>query len=97
MKKNLKQALVPLAVMVFGAAAAFATNAAKQSDKSQAASKVYHYDITKPAGARCVETVAECLEADGPVCTDFANRQVWKMQLENETSCTTYLSRLPIN
>jgi hypothetical protein len=33
MKKNLKQALVPLAVMVFGAAAAFATNAAKQSQR----------------------------------------------------------------
>lgn len=69
MKKNLKQALVPLAVMVFGAAAAFATNAVKQSDENQALMWGFHYDNTKPVGQRCVTLQVDCNPYEGEICT----------------------------
>ena len=96
MKKNLKQALVPLAVMVFGAAAAFATNAAKQSEKPSAIMDSYHYDISTPVGQRCVQVKnVDCVIGSGPVCTDLFGNQLWAASTENNQtlSCTTYLAK----
>ena len=94
MKKRFKQALVPLAVMVFGAAAAFATNAAKQSDKQSAIMDAYHYDISQPVGKRCVQVKdVDCVIGPGPVCTDLFGNQLWASPTENNQtlSCSTYL------
>lgn len=95
MKKNLKQALVPLAVMVFGAAAAFTTNAVKQSEKNEtAAMQGYYYDHNEDQGNRCKPITVDCKIGPGAVCTDFVLGQVWALDVETETSCSTYLSRL---
>jgi len=95
MKKNLKQALVPLAVMVFGAAAAFATNAAKQSSKTDAIMNAYYYDITKPVDSRCVFIRdVNCSFTPGPVCTDLVTgHDLWADSTEDNEllSCTTQL------
>lgn len=95
MKKNLKQALVPLAVMVFGAAAAFATNAAKQSQRqATVVDHAYYYNSALPSGSRCVMVEVECLDGEGLICTDFANRRVWKTDVEGLTGCTGSLTRI---
>lgn len=96
MKKNLKQALVPLAVMVFGAAAAFTTNAVKQSEKQSAIMVAYHYDISKPSGQRCVAvTVDDCTPmTTSQICTDAFNRQVWESPIENGLQCSLQLYKL---
>lgn len=97
MKTNFLRRILPLGVMVLGVAGAFASNVMKQNEKAEDLGTFYHYDITKPVGERCVATVANCYENEGPVCTDSMNRQVWKLNIESGTACTTYLSRLPIN
>lgn len=97
MKKNLKQALVPLAVMVFGAAAAFTTNAVKQSEKQDLAVTGYYYDITQPIGKHCVEVLnVNCVVGPGPMCTDSFSRQLWADKVEDNDllTCSTYLSKL---
>jgi len=91
MKKNLKQALVPLAVMVFGAAAAFTTNAVKQNDKVSAIYDGYHYDSTKPPGQQCTMVEVQCTDALGPICTDLTGNQVWGSD-DNGLSCPVRLS-----
>lgn len=91
MKKNVKQALVPLAVMVFGAAAAFATNAAKENTSKKALMKAYHYDITRPVGDRCVETIVDCNNSNGLACIDASNTTYWEIPTENGLQCTGVL------
>lgn len=93
MKKNLKQALVPLAVMVFGAAAAFATNANKQNAKAPITA--YHYDISKPIGQRCVSITVDCNVTGSEACTDLAGTQYWASKVENNSllQCTAMLFR----
>lgn len=81
MKKNLKQALVPLAVMVFGAAAAFATNAAKQSEKAEVdVTHGFYYNAALPPEERCVEVEVDCNNISGPICTDASARVVWEFK-----------------
>lgn len=83
---------MPLAVVVLGAAAAFATNAAKQSEKTEAfVSHGYRYDITQPVGKRCVMVDIDCNTTDGPVCTDAFARRAWLLKTENGLQCTTSL------
>lgn len=95
MKKNLKQALVPLAVMVFGAAAAFATNAAKQSDKAEAAMIGYYYDHNETVESKCKPITVDCSLSGSEICTDLSDPSVtyWAYPIENDLSCTFYLSR----
>jgi len=97
MKINFKQALVPLAVMVFGAAAAFTTNAAKQSEKTEAVMDAYYYDITKPIESRCVKVqVEDCTNIVGLICTDSNLNQVWSDGTEDnqDLTCTHQLFKL---
>ena len=91
MKTNFKKALVPLAVMVFGAAAAFATNAAKQSEKVSTVYDGYHYDSTKPPGQQCSMVEVQCTDALGPICTDLVGNQLWGSN-DNGLSCPVRLS-----
>lgn len=69
MRTNFKKAIMPLAVVVLGAAAAFATNAAKQSTKAEATMWGYHYDNTRPVGQKCVPLEVDCNTVQGPICT----------------------------
>lgn len=80
MFRNFKEAIMPLVVVVLGAAAAFATNAVKQNEVSQLQFEDgYHYDATKPEGERC--TLVGKFDCDiisgTPICTDANNIQVW--------------------
>jgi|GEM_PF-1630961 len=96
MKTNLKNAVLPFAVMVFGVAAAFTTNAVKHNEKADALMDVYRYDIGKPEGERCVKiTGIDCVVGHGPVCTDIVGNQVWGSPVEDNASlsCTTFLSK----
>jgi len=92
MKKNLKQALVPLAVMVFGAAAAFATNAVKQSEKPALTVPGYHYDSSKPVNERCTFIGEfDCTPESGtPICLDSNTEQVWELD-SNGVTCSIQL------
>jgi len=95
MKQTFKKAMMPLAVVVLGAAAAFATNAAKQSEKNEtAAMQGYYYDHNETAGNRCKPITVDCKTGPGPVCTDFVLGQIWELDAETETTCSGYLSRL---
>ena len=94
MKKNLKQALVPLAVMVFGAAAAFTTNAVKQSEKADATMIGYHYVASNPAGSKCKSVTVDCNPDFGPICTnqDPDNLiQYWRTPTEVDLQCSGLL------
>lgn len=95
MKSTFKKAMMPLAVVVLGAAAAFATNAAKQSSKTDAIMDAYYYDITKPAQSRCVLIRnVDCSNIPGPVCTDLVTgHELWADKTENNEllSCSTQL------
>lgn len=96
MKSTFKKAMMPLAVVVLGAAAAFATNAAKQSDKQSVIMDAYHYDISQPVGQRCVIVRnVDCAPGPGPVCTDLFGNQLWGSPTENNQtlSCSTYLAK----
>jgi len=93
MKKNLKQALVPLAVMVFGAAAAFATNAAKQSSKD-AAVIGYYYDSNETMGSRCKPIEVECSNFGSDICTVPLHGQVWQRNAETLTGCSDLLYKI---
>ncbi|MDO5637015.1 MAG: DUF6520 family protein [Myroides sp.] len=92
MKKNLKQALVPLAVMVFGAAAAFATNAAKQSTKD-ATVIGYYYDSSEDMGSRCKPVEVNCADFGSEICT-APGGDVWKHSTETLTGCTDLLYKI---
>ncbi|MEG1026456.1 MAG: DUF6520 family protein [Flavobacterium sp.] len=95
MRTNFKKAIMPLAVVVLGAAAAFATNAAKQVQKQPSVvDHAYYYNSALPSGSRCVMVEVECLDGEGPICTDFANRQVWKTDVQGLTGCTGSLTRI---
>ena len=93
MKTTFKKAMMPLAVVVLGAAAAFATNAAKQSDKLRAdVTHGFYYDSTRPVGQRCVmvnEITCSDTEID-EICTDSSIRQLWKTS-NNGLTCTGVL------
>nr|WP_317632700.1 DUF6520 family protein [uncultured Flavobacterium sp.] len=70
MKINFKQALLPLAVMIFGAAAAFATNAVKQSVKAdELAMFGYHYVASNPVGSKCEPLWVPCNPSGSLICT----------------------------
>ena len=91
MKSNLKKAMMPLAVVVLGAAAAFATNAAKTSSSSLADVHGYIYNQETK---QCVQQVM-CSTIPGPVCRNAANQQVFGLNDSDDlTVCTWQLYRL---
>lgn len=90
MKSNLKKVMMPLAVVVLGVAAAFATNAAKTSNSSLAEAKGYLYDHDSK---QCIEQVM-CSTIPGPVCRNAANQQVFGLNdSSDQTVCTWQLYR----
>ncbi|WP_255497923.1 DUF6520 family protein [Flavobacterium sp. I3-2] len=70
MKTNFKKALIPFGVIVLGVVGAFASNAAKQLEKSdEAAMFGYHYDATQPPGQECQLEWVDCNPDSGDICT----------------------------
>jgi len=70
MKTNFKKALIPFGVIVLGVVGAFASNAAKQLEKSyEAAMFGYHYDATQPPGQECQLEWVECTTTGQEICT----------------------------
>ena len=91
MKPNFKKAIMPLAVVVLGAAVAFATNAAKQNEKAnEAAMFGYHYVASNPEGNKCVAEWVPCNTVGGPVCT-IAGKTYHRLPIENGLQCTSQL------
>lgn len=94
MRQTFKKAMMPLAVVVLGAAAAFATNAAKQNDSAQSMVKGYYYDISKPPAERCVDVNQWCSNIPTPLtCEDSFGRDLHELNVISGT-CTTTLFRL---
>lgn len=91
MKQTFKKAMMPLAVVVLGAAAAFATNAAKQSEKAEAAAMFgYHYDASQPAGQECQPLWVGCNTSTGPICT-ISEVTYYRDPIKNGLQCTEVL------
>lgn len=91
MKINFKKAIMPLAVVVLGAAAAFATNAAKQNEKAdEAAMFGYHYVASNPEGNKCVAEWVPCGNTGGIVCT-IAGKTYYRLPAVNGLQCTSQL------
>lgn len=83
---------MPLAVVVLGAAAAFATNA--QSEKAEAPMIGYFYDHTKPVGQKCQPIEVDCNNLGSVICTNEDNsEQYWAIPEETGLSCTDLLYR----
>jgi len=92
MKQTFKKAMMPLAVVVLGAAAAFATNAAKQSSKADATMIGYVYDHSRPAGQKCQPINVDCNTIIGEICTNLDETvQYWQTDQETGLSCTGLL------
>jgi len=92
MKFNFKKAMMPLAVVVLGAAAAFATNAAKQSSKADATMIGYFYDHSRPVGQKCQPINVDCNTIGGEICTNLDETvQYWQTDQETGLSCTGLL------
>ena len=90
MRTNFKKAMMPLAVVVLGAAAAFATNAAKQNEKSEVAMFGYHYDASQPAGNECQPLWVDCNTSSGPICT-ISEVTYYRDPIKNGLQCTEVL------
>lgn len=91
MKTNLKKAIMPLAIVLFGAAAAFATNEMKQSNAPFVELPGYIYNQTQ---AECIPHVM-CTTAPGPICRNAANLQVFGLNnSSNLTICTWQLYKI---
>lgn len=87
MRTNFKKAIMPLAVVVLGAAAAFATNAAKQNEKAEATMFGYRYDASQPAGQECQPVWVDCNASAGPICT-ISGVTYYRDPIKNGLQCS---------
>lgn len=87
---------MPLAVVVLGAAAAFATNAAKQSTKTEAMIDAFYYDHSRPVGQKCQPINVDCVNfVTEKICTNFSEtEQYWQSDQETGLSCTGLLYKI---
>lgn len=92
--KILKQFIFPVAIVLMGAGAAFATNIAKQSESMLEIG--YYKDAMSTNPNECKASPVSCEISGGPVCswTDPAtNRTHTLKRYVNETSCELTLYR----
>ena len=86
--KKLKNVLLPAAIILIGAGAAFATNAAK---KLQSTVDGYYLDSSS---GNCIRTSEKCSPIPGNTCTwvdDFGS--IHNLRMLDDTSCPVQLSR----
>lgn len=90
--KNLKTALIPVAVLLFGIGSAFATNKAK-TDKN-ASILAYHYDASAPL-EKCIRvSEVDCDVTGTVVCEEVVNGSLKVMQTKiSDTECGQALFR----
>lgn len=95
MRTNFKKAIMPLAVVVLGAAAALATNAAKQSNVAKATMTGYYYDHSRPV-QKCQPLEVDCVNfVTEYICTNFDETvQYWETDIETGLSCTGLLYKI---
>jgi len=94
MRTNFKKAMMPLAVVVLGAAAAFATNAKKESEKVNATMTAYYYDHNA-TGNKCQPITVDCVDfVTEDICTDLSGTIYWKIDQEIGLSCSELLYRI---
>jgi len=94
MKQTFKKAMMPLAVVVLGAAAAFATNAAKQSEKADETAMIGYYYDHAATGSKCKPITVDCNTNSGPICTNenpVDLIQYWRYPTEVELECSGLL------
>lgn len=86
--KKLKNLLLPVAVVLIGAGAAFATNTAKESNNSQ----VQGYFIDNSTG-QCIASSQMCSSEPGEICTwtDPATSVSHNLRQLEGTSCGAVL------
>jgi len=92
MKSNLKKAIMPLAVVVLGAATAFATNAVKQNEKTNSFVEGYYYDhnnmVCEPVGDVWCST-----NYSTEICEDINERDVF-LSDDQGLTCSTLLYKI---
>jgi hypothetical protein len=87
--KKLRKVLLPAAIILIGAGAAFATNAAKTSDMSEDG---YYFDNS----SRTCITPDKCSSIEGNTCTwEDASGTVHNLCRLDETDCYVQLAKLP--
>ena len=85
-----KQFLVPAVIILMGAGAAFATNAAKESNASD---KMYYLDSSTN---QCIEILdADCTSTSGVICTwtDPATNITHDVRQSDATGCGSFWYR----
>ncbi|HHV85830.1 MAG TPA: hypothetical protein GXX42_08470 [Petrimonas sp.] len=86
--KKFKQFILPAVIVLIGAGAAFATNAAKVSDSDLV--DAYYYDNTT---SHCLETGIKCATSGLTLCT-WTNPSTginYVLQESDGTSCGSFL------
>lgn len=91
--KILKQFIFPVAIVLMGAGAAFATNLAKQSESTLEIG--YYKDPLSANPNQCKDSPVSCEISGGPVCswTDANNTTHTLKRYVNETTCEMTLRR----
>jgi hypothetical protein len=86
--KKLRKALLPVAIILIGAGAAFATNAAKSTSTSEPG---YYFDSSQ---GKCISP-GMCSSTPGNTCTWTSGGVTHNLCSRlSETSCTLQLSKL---
>jgi|WetSurMetagenome_2_1015567.scaffolds.fasta_scaffold15573_2 hypothetical protein len=88
--KKLRKVLLPVAIILIGAGAAFATNAVKSTDEPVDG---YYFDNTSK---KCI-TPKQCDNVEGNTCTwvDASGSIHNLCRRTSETMCTVRLAKLP--
>jgi hypothetical protein len=84
--KKLRIVLLPVALVLIGAGAAFATNAAKNSNSMTVTG--YYKDSTT---GECKRSPVECTDVQGDLCTWQDGSTTHSLYLFNGTRCTIEL------
>jgi len=84
--KYLKKFILPVAIILIGTGAAFATNSAKNADGLLVSS--YRYDPSA-TGVKCILTPMQCSTVQGAICTwkDSNNKDHDLFEFDNVTAC----------
>lgn len=90
--KKFKSFLLLAVIVMAGAVAAFATNAAKNSDDESF--RGYYYDASAPV-VKCIETDVQCTSTPGQVCTWKDDNDVTHelRKISSNTMCGALLYR----
>lgn len=85
--KKVRNFILPVAVLLIGAGAAFATNSSK--DAELLLEKGFRYDsVTK----KCIATNVDCSHLPNPVCT-WSGQPLYRLDVSQPTMCGIQLNQ----